>query len=122
MRHAEPDFRADELITGNAAFQYAGTFLFHGKGSIPGAAGDTILVYGIFCASQAGAGVQRNIGFPEVDGQQKNLQSGDEQPGIVDRFILIRGTRLLSNNDFRMFFKETPVVEANMAEISFASR
>ena len=34
----------------------------------------------------------------------------------MDRFILIRGIRLLFNNDFRMFFKEILVVEVDMAD------
>ena len=34
----------------------------------------------------------------------------------MDRFILIRGIRLLFNDDFRMFSKEILVVKVDMAD------
>ena len=48
--------------------------------------------------------------------REKILQSGDEEPGIMDGLIFIRGIRFFINQDIGMLIKEVFIIKVNMAE------
>lgn len=52
-----PNFWTDKFITDNATFEFADPFRFHGKGGIPGTAGDTVRIDRIVRVFQACAGI-----------------------------------------------------------------
>ena len=82
-----------------------------------GAAGKELFIK---CGGVKGGVSQKSFRIEKRMGSKEILEGGDEQPCVMDRFVLIWGIGFLIHRDFRMFVKEIFIVEADMPDNPYA--